>query len=168
MGCRCKQPVELGVKRLDKTIQLPRYEHVGDACMDLRVMIKHGEDARVGGDATGTAHVVLEPGESYVFHTGLIFDIPEGYELKVHPRSGLGIKHHITLSNCTGIIDSCYTDELRIGLFNEGKEPFKIVDGDRVAQGELREVVPTIIKEVEDVPVKSRGTNSGLGSSGVK
>ena len=86
----------------------------------------------------------------------------------VHARSGLGIKHQITLANRTGVIDEPYTDETLVCLVNEGKVPFPIHNGDRVAQACLEKVEPVVIKEVKEVPVKARGTNSGLGSSGVK
>lgn len=178
MTCNCnKNPIKLGVKRLYKDVQLPQYAHVGDACFDIRVYIGDNESFFTDGSiplvedgekSVPHKQIYIRPSESYTFHTGLVFDIPEGYMLVMYPRSGLGIKHHITLSNSTGIIDSCYTDELRVALFNEGKNGFLVNSGDRVAQGMLVPVPEVVIEEVDEVKVKSRGTDSGLGSSGVK
>lgn len=164
-----EKKVKLGIKVIpefkDFIKELPHYQHEGDACFDLRVVIEPKEDAW-GFEVEGSK--ILEADETFIFHTGLIFDIPEGYMLAVYPRSGLGIKHNIVLANGTGIIDSCYVDETRVGLVNLGKEPFKISNGDRVAQAMLVPVPVVEIEEVEEVEVKSRGLNSGLGSSGVQ
>ena len=160
MTCNCKkEPVVLGAMKLYEDVQLPEYAHVGDACFDLRAYIT---------DSIVNRAVVLEPGDKYIFHTGLVFDIPQGYKLMVHARSGLGIKHQITLANRTGVIDEPYTDETLVCLVNESREAFTVAHGDRIAQACLEKVEPVVIKEVKEVPVKSRGTNSGLGSSGVK
>ena len=159
--CNCKkEPIVLGAMKLYEDVQLPEYAHIGDACFDLRAYITADEAV----DRT----VTLQPGDKFIFHTGLVFDIPQGYKLMVHARSGLGIKHQITLANRTGVIDEPYTDETLVCLVNESREAFTICNGDRVAQACLEKVEPVVIKEVKEVPVKSRGTNSGLGSSGVK
>ena len=172
--CNCnKEPVVLGAMKLYSDVELPQYAHVGDACFDLRVHISDEdlEKAKEQGlqvSSEGTNWICLEPGDKFIFHTGLVFDIPQGYKLMVHARSGLGIKHQITLANRTAVIDEPYTDETLVCLVNEGKEAFTIQHGDRVAQGCLEKVEPVVIREVDFVPVKARGTNSGLGSSGVK
>ena len=172
--CNCnKEPVVLGAMKLYGDVELPQYAHVGDACFDLRVYIGNEdiEKAKEQGlqvSSEGTNWICLEPGDKFIFHTGLVFDIPQGYKLMVHARSGLGIKHQITLANRTGVIDEPYTDETLVCLVNESREAFTICNGDRIAQACLEKVEPVVIKEVKEVPVKSRGTNSGLGSSGVK
>ena len=174
MTCNCKkEPIVLGAMKLYEDVQLPEYAHIGDACFDLRAYISEQDlwEAKKQGLRANSDEgnwICLEPGDKYIFHTGLVFDIPRGYKLTVHARSGLGIKHQITLANRTGVIDEPYTDETLVCLVNEGKEAFTICNGDRVAQACLEKVEPVVIKEVKEVPVKSRGTNSGLGSSGVK
>lgn len=156
MTCKCKNKVKLGVKVIsDLVTELPKYQHEGDACFDIRIVIPDGD-------------FVLKPNETHIFGTGLVFDIPKGYMLAVYPRSGLGIKHNIVLANLTGIIDSSYTDELRVGLINMGDKVFTLFNGDRVCQGMLVPVQNVEIEQVEEVNVKERGTDSGLGSSGVK
>lgn len=154
--CNCNNEiVELGVKVISPHVtDLPQYQHIGDACFDIRAVVPEGE-------------YNLKAGETHIFGSGLIFDIPVGYMLAVYPRSGLGIKHNIVLANSTGIIDSCYVDETKIGLFNQGLEDFVIHNGDRVCQGMLVPVPKVTIKRVDTVNVKERGLNSGLGSSGV-
>lgn len=174
MTCNCKkEPIVLGAMKLYEDVQLPEYAHIGDACFDLRAYISAQDlwEAKKQGLRANSDEgnwICLEPGDKYIFHTGLVFDIPQGYKLTVHARSGLGIKHQITLANRTGVIDEPYTDETLVCLVNESREAFTICNGDRVAQACLEKVEPVVIKEVKEVPVKSRGTNSGLGSSGVK
>ena len=174
MTCNCKkEPIVLGAMKLYEDVQLPEYAHIGDACFDLRAYISAQDlwEAKKQGLRANSDEgnwICLEPGDKYIFHTGLVFDIPQGYKLMVHARSGLGIKHQITLANRTGVIDEPYTDETLDCLVNESREAFTICNGDRVAQACLEKVEPVVIKEVKEVPVKSRGTNSGLGSSGVK
>lgn len=174
MTCNCKkEPVVLGAMKLYEDVQLPEYAHVGDACFDLRAYISVQDlcEAKKQGLQANSDEgnwICLEPGDKFIFHTGLVFDIPQGYKLMVHARSGLGIKHQITLANRTGVIDEPYTDETLVCLVNESREAFTIYNGDRIAQACLEKVEPVVIKEVKEVPVKSRGTNSGLGSSGVK
>lgn len=172
--CNCnreKEPVVLGAMKLYEDVQLPQYAHVGDACFDLRAYITE-DDLKIAKEMAGveydTRSVTLKPGAKFIFHTGLVFDIPRGYKLMVHARSGLGIKQQITLANRTGVIDEPYTDETLVCLVNEGMTPYEIYHGDRIAQACLEKVEPVVIKEVTAIPVKSRGTNSGLGSSGVK
>ena len=174
MTCNCKkEPIVLGAMKLYEDVQLPEYAHIGDACFDLRAYISEQDlwEAKKQGLRANSDEgnwICLERGDKYIFHTGLVFDIPQGYKLMVHARSGLGIKHQITLANRTGVIDEPYTDETLVCLVNESREAFTIYNGDRIAQACLEKVEPVVIKEVKEVPVKSRGTNSGLGSSGVK
>jgi dUTP pyrophosphatase len=175
MTCNCrKEPVVLGAMKLYEDVQLPQYAHVGDACFDIRAYISKEdvtvakEDFPAGVDGEGHSFITLTPGDKFIFRTGLVFDIPQGYKLTIHARSGLGIKHQITLANRTGVIDEPYTDETLVCLVNEGHRPFSITHGDRIAQACLEKVEPVVIKEVKEVPVKSRGTNSGLGSSGLQ
>lgn len=157
MTCKCKEKIKLGVKVIsDLVTELPKYQHEGDACFDIRIVIPDNDSC------------ILRPNDTVIFGTGLVFDIPKGYMLAVYPRSGLGIKHNIVLANLTGIIDSSYTDELKVGLINMGDKNFTLFNGDRVCQGMLVPVQNVEIEQIEEVAVKERGVDSGLGSSGVK
>ncbi len=99
--------------------------------------------------------------------TGLILDIPVGYSVRIHPRSGLAYKKGITLLNAEGIIDSDYTDELKILLYNTSNMDFIIQHGDRIAQGELVKNLDYVIEECYNAPVQKTDRVGGFGSTGV-
>lgn len=110
--------------------------------------------------------LVLAPGERRAVGTGLVFELPEGYEMQVRPRSGLALKHGITLPNAPGTIDADYRGELKVILQNGGSEPFSIRRGDRIAQLVFaRHEAPALV-ESDDVSATARG-DGGFGSTGV-
>jgi len=139
------------VKRLEhgRGLELPRYATDGAAGMD----VLSAED------------VVLAPGARHAVATGLALAIPEGYEIQVRPRSGLALKHGISLPNTPGTIDSDYRGELKIIMINLGAEPFAIHRGDRVAQLVLAPVTRASWNEVEELDDTERG-EGGFGSTG--
>lgn len=98
--------------------------------------------------------------------TGLVFELPEGYEMQVRPRSGLALKHGITLPNAPGTIDADYRGELKVILHNGGTEPFVIRRGDRIAQLVFARHEAPILIESDDVSATARGAG-GFGSTGV-
>ncbi len=108
------------IKRLDEAAFLPAYAHgpEEDAGLDLRAL----EDT------------VLEPGQPRAVPTGLAIELPAGYEGQVRPRSGLALRHAITLPNSPGTIDPGYRGEIRVILLNLGREPYRIARGERIAQ----------------------------------
>jgi dUTP pyrophosphatase len=115
--------------------------------------------------ASAEPDFVLSPGERRAVGTGLSFEIPEGYEMQVRPRSGLALKHGITLPNAPGTIDADYRGELRIILQNGGQEPVPIRRGDRIAQLVFaRHEAPELV-ESESISETARGTG-GFGSTG--
>ena len=142
--------VQVGIERTKEGIELPAYKHDGDACMDLRV---YPDQA-----------ITVGPNQCHVFDTCLKFDIPEGHVMLVYPRSGLGIKSGIVLRNLTGVIDSNFTDTVKVGLVNNSSEDFIVSPGDRVAQFMIMPYPQ--MKLVEKV-VEDSGRGEGLGSSGV-
>lgn len=135
-----------------KGLDLPAYETAGSAGMDLR--------AAVNETAT------LQPGERSLVPTGLIFEIPEGFEAQVRPRSGLAFKHGITCLNTPGTIDSDYRGEVSVLLINLGQEAFTIERGMRIAQMVIAPVVQARLAEGELASVTDRGSG-GFGSTGV-
>jgi dUTP pyrophosphatase len=143
-------PVE--VKRLPhgEGLDLPAYATEGAAGMD----VVSAED------------VTIQPGARHPVATGLALAIPAGYEIQVRPRSGLAIRHGITVPNTPGTIDSDYRGELKVLLINHGSEPFAIARGDRVAQLVLAPVVQASWREVEELDATARGAG-GFGSTGV-
>jgi dUTP pyrophosphatase len=130
---------------------LPSYETQGSAGMDLRAYISQP--------------IRLNPMERKLIPTGLFLSIPKGFEGQVRPRSGLSIRHGITLINCVGTIDSDYRGEVKIPLINLGQEIFVVEDGMRVAQLVLAAHGTVKWSLEEDLEETSRGVN-GFGSTG--
>lgn len=143
--------VPVAIKRLahGEGLPLPAYATTGAAGMD----VVSAED------------VTLAPGARHAVATGLALAIPEGYEIQVRPRSGLALKHGITVPNTPGTIDSDYRGELKVILINHGAEPFVIARGDRVAQLVLAPVVQAAWDEAAELDATERG-EGGFGSTG--
>ena len=137
-------------KRISPDASLPSYARPGDAGMDL----KSAEDA------------VVEPGARLLVHTGLAMALPGGYEAQVRPRSGLALKHGMTVLNTPGTIDEGYRGEVCVILFNTGDTAFKIAKGDRIAQMVIAPVTRARIVETDDLGSTERGAG-GFGSTGV-
>ena len=136
-------------------IELPAYETAGAAGMDLR--------AAVAADAPLT----LEPGKRALVPTGLVFEIPHGYEGQIRPRSGLAFKNGITCLNTPGTIDSDYRGEVKVLLVNLGEEPFVIERGMRMAQMVIAPVTQVAVREAAETSETTRGAG-GFGSTGVR
>lgn len=110
--------------------------------------------------------VVLKPRERTILPTGLFFEIPQGYEIQVRPRSGLAAKNGVTVLNTPGTIDSDYRGELKVILINLGDSDFEISSGDRIAQIVVAPVTLGKFIQVESISETERGTG-GFGSTGV-
>ena len=110
--------------------------------------------------------VVLKPGERTILPTGLFFELPQGYEIQVRPRSGLAAKNGVTVLNTPGTIDSDYRGELKVILINLGDSDFEISSGDRIAQIVVAPVTLGNFIQVESISETERGTG-GFGSTGV-
>lgn len=145
----------LRIKRLEHNndLPLPAYETAGSAGMDLRAAVP--EDAPL----------VLQPGERALVPTGLAIELPGGHEGQVRPRSGLAIKHGITLINSPGTIDEDYRGEVQVPLVNLGQKTFTIERGMRIAQMIVAPVIQVEIEAVADLSDSVRGTG-GFGSTG--
>ena len=118
-----------------------------------------------GMDVVAAKEVTLAPGERHAVATGFSVAIPDGYEIQVRPRSGLALKHGITVPNTPGTIDSDYRGELKVILLNHGAEPFPIHRGDRIAQLVLAPVTRAAWEEVAELDETHRGAG-GFGSTG--
>lgn len=144
-------PVKVGVKRLPHGEGLP--------------LPAYATDGAAGMDVVSAEEVTIAPGARYAVATGLAMAIPPGFEIQVRPRSGLALKHGITVPNTPGTIDSDYRGELKVILINLGQEPFAIARGDRVAQLVLAPVVQAAWEEVAELDATERGAG-GFGSTG--
>lgn len=147
-----------------ESIKVVRLEHA--AGLQIPVRMTPGSS---GCDvcAAVTVDVVLAPGERALVPTGFCFEIPIGYEIQVRPRSGLAIKHGVTLLNTPGTIDADYRGEVKIILINLGSADFKISRGDRIAQLVVAQVAHnTIFIEAAEVEATARGSG-GFGHTGV-
>ena len=152
--------------------ELPKYETPQSAGLDLRADLwsineKFLFDARVVRREDNTIdHITIEPGGRALIPTELYTAIPIGYEVQVRPRSGLALKHGVTVLNTPGTIDADYRNGWGVILMNQGTEPFIVKQGDRIAQAVLAKVEQIEWKEVETLDETERGLG-GFGSSGV-
>ena len=138
------------IKRLDASVPLPSYAKAGDAGADLATRI----------DFT------IQPGERMLVPTGISIALPNGYVALVHPRSGLAIKHGISMVNTPGTVDAGYRGELQVILINHGlTQPISFKKGDRIAQLVIQKVEHAQFIEVENLPGSERSAD-GFGSTG--
>ncbi len=142
----------VSVRRLRPSAgELPQYATAQAAGMDLRAALD--------------APVDLAPGKRALIPTGIAFALPPGFEAQVRPRSGLALKHGITVLNSPGTIDADYRGEVAVVLVNLGEEPFRIAPGERIAQVVFAKVESATWVEVEELPPTDRGAG-GYGSTG--
>jgi dUTP pyrophosphatase len=124
----------------------------------------HGPDEDAGMDLCAVEDIVLEPGVPRLVATGLTVEIPPGYEAQVRPRSGLALRHAITMPNAPGTIDPGYRGEIRVILLNLGREAYAIHAGDRIAQMIVARY--EAVEWVEETLAGSTRGEGGFGSSG--
>lgn len=147
------RPIEVLVRRLPHAAELPlpAYATPDAAGADVAAAVK--ED------------VVLRPMERRAFPTGLVVAVPPGYEVQVRPRSGLALRHGVTVANAPGTVDSDYRGELMVILVNLGNQSYTVKRGERIAQLVLAPVVHGTFTESEKLPPSQRGSG-GFGSTG--
>ena len=143
--------VKVLIKKLNPNVVLPAYKTNGASGMDLMAFIERP--------------IKIAPNSSYLVPTGLSVAFIEDYEVQIRPRSGLAAKNSITVLNTPGTIDSDYRGEIKIILFNHGKEDFLINNKDRIAQIILTPVVKMEFEETDNLPDTLRG-EGGFGSTG--
>lgn len=141
--------MQLRVKKLTDSAILPHYAHLGDAGLDL----------------FASAACTLDPGDSALVRTGIAVELPAGTEAQVRPRSGMALKHKITVLNTPGTIDEGYRGEVGVILINLGRETFTILPGMKIAQMIVKPVVAVEVEEVDDLSDTRRG-EGGFGSTG--
>jgi dUTP pyrophosphatase len=144
----------LRIKQLPGTqdIPLPQYMTDGAAGMDLRAAIE--------------GQVSIAPGDYQAIPTGICIALPKGFEAQIRPRSGLALKHGLTLLNTPGTIDADYRGEIQVLLINFGKAPFVVKRGDRIAQMVIGKIYQGLIQVVEMLDETERN-DGGFGHTGV-
>ena len=140
------------VKIINKSdLPLPKYQTELSAVMDIPANVE--------------STITLQPGERQLIATGLYLEIPPGYEMQIRPRSGLALKHGITVLNSPGTVDADYRGEIKVLLINHGQEPFQITKGDRIAQMVLAKHEVISWEVTSNLNPSDRG-EGGYGSSG--
>ena len=139
------------IKKLDPAVELPAYKTEGASGRDLMALIKEP--------------INLKPNSSCLVPTGLAVAFSSDFEIQIRPRSGLAAKNSISVLNTPGTIDSDYRGEIKVILFNHGKNDFLINNKDRIAQMILTPVIKMDLEEVDDLPETIRG-EGGFGSTG--
>ncbi len=141
--------MKLKVKKLVDHAMLPKYAHPGDAGLDL----------------FAAEAITLAAGGSGIVKTGISIELPEGTEAQVRPRSGLALKHAVTVLNSPGTVDEGYRGEVGVIMINHGKEDFHIEQGMKIAQMLVKPVYTVEVAEVDELSDTSRG-EGGFGSTG--
>ncbi len=142
--------VQVLIKRLDPGLQVPSRAHPGDAGVDLFAAVD----------------VELPPGARAAVPTGIAIALPDGYAAFVHPRSGLAVRHGVTIVNAPGTVDAGYRGEIRVTLLNtDADTPVRFQRGDRIAQLVVQRVECPVFWEVDTLPGSARG-DGGFGSTG--
>ena len=140
------------IKKLDPAVELPAYKTEGASGMDLMALVKEEP-------------INLKPNSSCLVPTGLAVAFSSDFEIQIRPRSGLAAKNNISVLNTPGTIDSDYRGEIKVILFNHGKNDFLINNKDRIAQMILTPVIKMDLEETDDLPETIRG-EGGFGSTG--
>ena len=143
--------VKVLIKKLDPKVILPEYKTSGSSGMDLMAFTQDD--------------IIIKPYNSELIPTGLSIAVPNDMEIQIRPRSGLAAKFNITIMNTPGTIDSDYRGEIKIILFNNGKNDFIVKNRDRVAQIVFAPVIKVEFEETESLPKSIRG-KGGFGSTG--
>jgi dUTP pyrophosphatase len=141
--------MELKIQQLHESAIIPHYAHPGDAGLDLFAIEQQD----------------ILPGETQLIKTGIAIALPPGYEAQIRPRSGLALKHSITVLNSPGTIDSGYRGEIGIILINHGKKTFPVVPGMKIAQMVVTSFIQTKVIVTQDLDSTSRA-KKGFGSTG--
>ena len=148
----------------------------GSACFDLysflpdnsavSVYITHSEELEIRNRLVQNERVQVNPNERVLIPTGIVFDIPNGYSMRLHPRSGLALKQGLTLANNTGIIDSDYVEPVFAMITNISGTTQYVKHSERICQGELFKDIICILEEIDEKPDRKTDRDGGFGSTG--
>jgi len=171
-----------GIHKISPDVVTPKYATQRSACFDVpiylgssivyidtynRLLLHSVKSVSNLPERDGARGINLEPGECGFFPTGLIFDIPEGFEMNIFPRSGNSGKKHIKLANCVAVIDEDYVQQTMLLIFNDSEMRQSICHGDRLAQAKILPVWRASFVELNDIPQQKTDRSGGLGHTGI-
>jgi dUTP pyrophosphatase len=179
------EPYSLGFYKLYSHVQRPVWATEDSACFDLHAHFEPGKPVKIfsitnnerevipsmNSSTTGaenSSELILPIGARALIPTGIVFDIPEGYSVRLYPRSGLSVRKGLTMINGEGIIDSDYVEEVYVTMHNASHQTIKISHGERIAQAELIRSLSYEVVEIAQRPGQKTSRSGGLGSTGVK
>lgn len=151
-GCCTNKKLDIKIKKLNPLAIIPQYQTKGAAAVDLHSV----ED------------MIVPSNEWRLIKTGLAFELPEGFEGQIRPRSGLALKFGISIVNSPGTLDSDYRGELGVILYNSDTEPFLVHQGDRIAQMVIAPVIQCNFTEVNEFETITDRNSAGFGTTGIK
>jgi len=165
--------------RMNDYVTLPKMATPDSACFDFHANFRGVAMVSCRSEQNETYEVdpmlsstdtnnsfILRPNHRALIPTGLIADIPSGYSIRIHPRSGLAFKSGVALSNQEGIVDADYKEQIFISMINFSMIPKKIIHNDRIAQGELVSLSNYWIREIDEAPSRTTNRVGGFGSTG--
>lgn len=167
---------ELRIFKTHPDVNLPAFATDEAACFDIAASMlgkityegynktNSKFERKIGSDGA----IAIMPGDRVMVPTGMILDIPKGYSVRLHPRSGLSLKLGLVLANCEAVIDSDYFNELFLLIHNTSENKINVAHGERLAQAELVEQIKYKITETKTKPEQRTNRVGGLGSTGVK
>lgn len=144
------EKLKLKIYKTNELASIPKYAHPDDSGLDL----------------ISVEELEIPSGESRLVHTGISIELPQGTEAQIRPRSGLALKHQITVLNTPGTVDEGYRGEIGVILINHGKNSFKVTKGMKIAQMVITPVIRVEVEEVDSLSKTSRGSG-GFGSTGI-
>lgn len=167
--------LKLGLHKLNDSVKLPKFGTEDSACFDLYTHLKPNDEVTIYTPhnikhtrKVESRGLIIHSGERALIPTGIIFDIPKGYELKLFPRSSVAVKLGLNLINCTAIIDSDYVQELFIAIYNNSQQTQFIENDIRLAQAQLNKLVEFEFVEINSAPSQKTSRSGGCGSTGSK
>jgi dUTP pyrophosphatase len=173
------EKTDLKIYKLWPEAHLPEYGSEWAACFDLKASLRVGDNIvtysdrnvevsrRVHNHGSTQVWITLYPGQRMLVPTGLVFDLDVTQSLRIHPRSGLALKDGLTIANCEGVVDADYVRQTYVMVHNISNMPFDILDGMRIAQGEIVRNIRVGLVQIDYEPEKKTSRNGGFGSTGV-
>jgi dUTP pyrophosphatase len=165
----------LGIFKENRNAFLPFLATEWSACFDLKACLfptaiikkRTGANVEIEDVVGHEKKIIIAFQDRVLIPTGLIFDIPEGHSVRLHPRSGLALNNGVTLANAEGVIDADYVLPVFVLLINNSNIPFVVKHGDRICQCELIKVVHMEVVEIHDAPEQKSNRSGGFGSTGI-